>query len=410
MYSETLASYNLSNDTKERLTIVELVHAMICDQLGLRPDELVILGGAIRDLLVGQAPRDWDAYVITSEPEQMARVLTKTVGKLYPWDGNPKPWQPDSRDNSPIALAANAISTGPYDSDRADIHTLGHFNMLGYNVNLCTAPNINTAVAVDWDCCNGYYRGDTGYWSLYTVLNCITTRTIMLNSREALNHVKRTYERGLEFERRYGWKMDKADVQWLRNELIEPEAEVELVRGYRGYKYTPGQGYLTGSQNISWDSPSLMAKCGTHSSMDTDGRDAARHLRRGTCTCGIYAYKGLPDISYLQLGRGNQISVLAQVVMYGYLIELERGYRSQYARIERLFIFSDSTYQDGRNSGQTSKKNLAILSTVATELSTYYGVPVEVMRGPQMYQFTEEGVVVRPSIDEPELYHKLRNY
>lgn len=107
----------------------------------------------------------------------------------------------------------------------------------------------------------------------------------------------------------------------------------DLVIGYRASRLgrtANGAPALIGSHGGEWTSPEFTAEC------EGDWQRCRVHLARGSaCSCGIYAYRNRE-----QLGT-EPLLVHAEVVMAGWVIPGTSGWRSEWARIQRLWLYGE---------------------------------------------------------------------
>lgn len=131
--------------------------------------------------------------------------------------------------------------------------------------------------------------------------------------------------------------------------------------------------------------------------------DMRRHLAAGTGTCGVYSRKHLnpfwdSDLHYREIRGGRAAEVLARCVNYGLGYEYDRGYRSEYSRIEHLWLLAKGPlgkYRDDNTLGHVVPSWSATVSpaTVAQILSTTYEVPCDVMTPLEFAYKSEEGLL-----------------
>jgi hypothetical protein len=135
----------------------------------------------------------------------------------------------------------------------------------------------------------------------------------------------------------------------------------QLVQGWRIYEYTDSYHVLAGTY-LWWYDAKLTAKCLVLP--DDDGRAAANHLTRGTCSCGIYILRDRPSKNlFINWWR----PVLVYCTGWGAIAEYERGWRVQYAKIERILVPADLCA--GR------------VTHIADGLRQRYHVPVDIEEG-----------------------------
>ena len=323
------------------------VKAMLDLELGFT--NTLLLGGAPRDLMMDQEPRDWDYFwcpfveassftddLVTGGPVTgLVDFVIKSLMVRYPREEGGE-WKR-------ITHYGNTLIS------------LGHYTILGLRVNVILAPSVMAAMGVDWDCCqltidhNGILQGKsyfdhvlkTGY------INLTKQYRHMPNDRVDF---ARTLKRGQEFERRYGWTMNPIDVAWLESMSKDVEEEVALLRGFRVFNWISGisgKWALQGAYNTQWVTPEQKANC------HGDYELCERHLLAATeqCSCGLYCYKELWRVSsYVQTFHGS-LQVVAPAVLWGAVAEYRQGYRSQWARMEALYVLHGNRVKDGNMAG-----------------------------------------------------------
>jgi hypothetical protein len=97
------------------------------------------------------------------------------------------------------------------------------------------------------------------------------------------------------------------------------------VLGFRLWAMHGGR--LQGARNV-WTEPSYTAICTAH-----DGNAPHSDGRCGRLGCGVYATKTLDPLVELHLGAISHSYVAAVVALSGKVVEHERGYRAQRARV-----------------------------------------------------------------------------
>ena len=98
---------------------------------------------------------------------------------------------------------------------------------------------------------------------------------------------------------------------------------------------------LTGARQHEWETTRLQAEC---MAAYSHPGSVAQHLQDDSCDCGIYTYhdplaavQTYGSWPQLPLHRNrSKVTVIAQCVNWGYIVEGTKGYRSQYVEIESL--------------------------------------------------------------------------
>lgn len=112
------------------------------------------------------------------------------------------------------------------------------------------------------------------------------------------------------------------------------ERIASVIRGWRYFRLA-GKAQLEATRQV-WPERALTAECLRRPDHPAEfglarHERAARHLRAGACTCGVYALKQ-PRRKAL-----DERDVVAEVLLWGCVVEHEDGYRAEHCRIERLF-------------------------------------------------------------------------
>lgn len=191
------------------------------------------------------------------------------------------------------------------------------------------------------------------------------------------------------------------------------EETTELVIGWR--TYTVKDYKLRGSWN-AWESRVYHASCNcaefdelsmTELPLHEERRDLMRqHLAAGTGTCGVYSRKSLnlgKDYHYGVALAADYLRVAAKCVNYGLGYEYDGGYRSEFCRIEHLFVLTkgDSVYElsdvgvlvPGSEWERPYAVGTVAPATLAQILSTTYGVPCDVMSPLEFAYKHDEGML-----------------
>lgn len=176
-------------------------------------------------------------------------------------------------------------------------------------------------------------------------------------------------------EEKYGWRMGPGSVKRLNELLYEPPTEEVLLRGVR--LFTVEGGMLQGYTRVVWQTAEMKAAC-LRGSVKVP---AAIHLRRGECSCGIYLVKDQFPWDY---HNTREVTVIAQAHMWGYVLELEHGYRAENVRLEAMWLIPP--------------RGGVPVGGLAHDLSVKYGVPVEVIKDKSLLNVNNGLVSVKPSL------------
>lgn len=146
----------------------------------------------------------------------------------------------------------------------------------------------------------------------------------------------------------------------------------ETLLGYRQFKVHVNpfkqRLFLVGSYGGTWDTGTMQAMCGKPDEFENQpGIPQARyqlaesHLKENKCQCGIYSFTERERSEFIaqystmrwtctnqdfyeQDGRlhtsGSPVAIIgqAQVLNWGYMVEGRKGWRSQWSRIEQLWL------------------------------------------------------------------------
>lgn len=126
-----------------------------------------------------------------------------------------------------------------------------------------------------------------------------------------------------------------------------------------------------------------------------------QHLAAGRGTCGVYSR------CHLELGRDvtgrdrrmdRATQVAAKVVNYGIGYEYDGGFRSEYSRLEHLYLLETRPVSQEMGTGELHVPVVSDVvtyqpETVAQTLSTTYGIPCDVMHPFEFMWKHEEGML-----------------
>lgn len=193
----------------------------------------------------------------------------------------------------------------------------------------------------------------------------------------------------------------------------EVEETAELLVGWR--TYTIENYKLRGAWSL-WESRVFHASCNckefastaTNRALQFEAVEGRReqmreHLASGKGTCGVYSRKKLDLlVDYDHRPGPYPIKVAARCVNYGLGYEYDGGYRSEFCRIEHLYLLSKVPLAVNIETGSmVASVTLPVgyaaqtvtPETVAQVLSTTYGVPCDVMSPLEFAYKYEEGTL-----------------
>lgn len=128
-----------------------------------------------------------------------------------------------------------------------------------------------------------------------------------------------------------------------------------------------------------------------------DTRDRMRaHLAAGRGTCGVYSRTTLRGRFPFYPKPGDDVQVAARCVNYGFGYAYDAGYRSEFCRIEHLYLLAPERVLNEGGAiywpppGDT---DAARPSTIAQMLSITYGVPCDVVKPLEFAWKHDEGLL-----------------
>lgn len=160
-------------------------------------------------------------------------------------------------------------------------------------------------------------------------------------------------------------------------EVVEnpPNEEITISKpiiSYRKFSILARRPILVGSFFTIWSSRELTAvcQCKSLSSISMSEHYAKNFFE---ATCGIYSFKELHPSTDI-LGDYSDLPVTAIIQNYGYILELEYGYRSEIAIIDRLFV----NYQLYKNTKYVPYSETLCPDHLKDSLESIYKVPVNI--------------------------------
>lgn len=147
----------------------------------------------------------------------------------------------------------------------------------------------------------------------------------------------------------------------------------ELVRGYKAFSLEWMT--LKGGYNQFWYERSMTAECKSAYYLPPyvhreSSEVAMEHLSRNLHECGIWSTKTLAELRSRWMGSTTLLDerrVVAEVILSGVVIGAERGYRSEHAEIQQLWLPKPP-----------NDEMMAGYSATANALASRYGVPVTI--------------------------------
>ena len=193
----------------------------------------------------------------------------------------------------------------------------------------------------------------------------------------------------------------------------EVEETTELLIGWRTYNI---ENYKLRGAWSTWESRVFHASCNckefastaTNRALQFEAVEGRReqmreHLASGKGTCGVYSRKKLSAKSDYEIYPSSYpIRVAARCVNYGLGYEYDGGYRSEFCRIEHLYLLSKVPLAVNIATGSMVESVMLPVGyaaqtvtpeTVAQVLSTTYGVPCDVMSPLEFAYKDEEGML-----------------
>ncbi|MBK7330637.1 MAG: hypothetical protein IPI85_16635 [Dehalococcoidia bacterium] len=188
---------------------------------------------------------------------------------------------------------------------------------------------------------------------------------------------------------------------------------MELLIGWRTYTI---ENYKLRGAWRPWESRVFHASCNckefastaTNRTLQFEAVEGRReqmreHLASGKGTCGVYSRKKLSVKSDYEIYPNSYpIRVAARCVNYGLGYEYDGGYRSEFCRIEHLYLLSKAPLAVSIATGSMVESVMLPVGyaaqtvtpeTVAQVLSTTYGVPCDVMSPLEFAYKDEEGML-----------------
>lgn len=128
----------------------------------------------------------------------------------------------------------------------------------------------------------------------------------------------------------------RAELESLTSpiEINYVSSPIKAIRFYSMYQLPSNGTLLYGTYQVDWPTSELKAVCYCP---DSTCKTMAAHYKEDfpTAMCGIYSFKFGEEHVY---SFSKVYPALAMVDLYGYVVELEKGYRSEYAKITSLYI------------------------------------------------------------------------
>lgn len=166
------------------------------------------------------------------------------------------------------------------------------------------------------------------------------------------------------------------------------EDSQEVIRAWRWYTVEPN-GLMRGAQ-ATWEADRLHAVC-------AGGHPIERCIADPKHSCGIYSYRSVSAAGYHHNVTPPAMEVLAEVVNFGVVYQHSEGYRSEWTRIDHLWVIAGTKklgdasvgdmnplYLSIGMSGQATTQSSGKLNPIEVErtiarLEERYGVPVDVV-------------------------------
>lgn len=163
------------------------------------------------------------------------------------------------------------------------------------------------------------------------------------------------------------------------------DESTEVIRAWRWY-YTGIDGLLHGARQ-AWPARTFHAECGHGNNIDECIASKNRE-------CGIYSFRSPASAGYHAIAP-PLMEVFADVVNYGVVHKYSDGYRSEWSRIDRIYLIA-GTSELGKVTPNPSYGQMnwtlraADVERCADALERRYGVPVEVVLRDEIQQWIDE--------------------
>jgi len=175
-----------------------------------------------------------------------------------------------------------------------------------------------------------------------------------------------------------------------------------VITGWRRFHLTynqippiPHYVILYGATGYGWPGREVIAECAPMRDKHMLGHNtrqnlAAIHLKAGECKCGIYITRDRNALGAGVVSQEHEFTVIAAITGWGAFVEYELGWRTQFARLEALFV--------AKNTVPTVKK-----PEVENDLFLRYGIPVSFVQhnmccsrehAPQLFRVDGEEVPI----------------
>lgn len=188
------------------------VDNLITKELGIKRPQYVIAGGAIRDIVLGFEPRDWDVFCIGVDPdllfkicelqfEQVREPLGRTVLEMDEHTG----------------VRSHRFHT--YEDAMGDtggsIVDLGEWKIKDTIVNVLTSNYPQPQRYFDFAMNTGAYN-DGNLWNVGAILKTKFTKIMGMQAPAvSIPFPEKVLERGHRFEEKFGFKMVEQDIATL---------------------------------------------------------------------------------------------------------------------------------------------------------------------------------------------------
>lgn len=320
-----------------------------------------LAGGAVRDLVWNQltgsslVPNDYDIYLDIAIDKKGVEVLSKYISFKFPQLVTTK----SNFAFEPPVDTLGIITNDNYGPNLNGTINLGTFLINDLNVNLVAVDGYKDHPNIFVE--NFDAKANMGYVSTQGKVSINPVIETFVNKRYDLNNAffvspEFMLARSVRIANKLGIDLNTEHIAKLGERIaIAPPEEDTMFFGWRLYNPTK-DGRLRGTRVI-WEEAIFTAEC------SESLKNCRDHLTKGTCLCGIYAFKDKPENSYIV---NNSVAALCNP--YGLMVEHEWGWRAEKVEIIKLYIYEPMNHY------------------LAPALEARYKVPVELINGPKVLE------------------------
>jgi hypothetical protein len=144
---------------------------------------------------------------------------------------------------------------------------------------------------------------------------------------------------------------------------------IQAVRGYKILSMMPGTGLLSPYHRISWREREQKAHCNRWRNFASPPPNHSAPDRE--CKCGLYAFHEVDEYHHRYTPIFSGIMVVALTSSRGRIQVHERGFRSEYQRIEAIAVdLSQAKFHHGLTATAVADRLDALMAVVET-----WGIP-----------------------------------